>query len=77
MGNYFNNKDKTPHELKSNVVYDNKCSKDENIQYIRFASRPLIERAKEHLGGRTAVSDHIINCNNCKNEKLFVNNFKI
>ena len=77
VGHYFSNKEQTPHELKSNVVYKYKCSKDESIQYIGFTSRPLTERVKEHLRGRTAVSDHIINCNTCKNEKLSVKNFMI
>ena len=63
VSNYFSNKDKTPHELKSNVVYEYKCSYDESIQYIGFTSRPLVERVKEHLKGKTAVSDHISNCN--------------
>ena len=76
MSNYFSNKDKTPHELKSNVVYEYKCSYDKSIQYIGFTSR-LLERIKEHLKGKTAVSDHISNCNVCKNEKTTVNNFGI
>ena len=63
--------------LKSNVVYEYKCSYDKSIQYIGFTSRPLVERIKEHLKGKTAVSDHISNCNVCKNEKITVNNFGI
>ena len=43
----------------------------------QYTSRSLIERAKEHLRGKTAVSVHIINCNKCKNEKLNVNNFEV
>ena len=69
VSTYFNNKDKTPYELKSNVVYEYKCSYDKSIQYIGFTSRPLVERVKEHLKGKTAVSDHNSNCNVCKNEK--------
>ena len=45
-GNYFNDKEQTPHELKSNVVYEYKWSKDESIQNIGFTFRPLIERVK-------------------------------
>ena len=59
IGNHFSNKDKTPHELKPNVVYEYKCSKEKSIQYIILTTRPLIERVKEHLKGKTAVSDHI------------------
>ena len=77
IGNYFSNKDKTPHELKSNVVYEYKCSTDESIQCIGFTSKPLIERVKEHLKGEAAVSDHINNCNICKDERTTVNNFDI
>ena len=62
--------------MKSNVVYKYKSSKDESIQYVGFTSRPLIKKQK-HLRGRTAVSDHIINCKNCKKEKLTVYNFKM
>ena len=77
VSNYFSNKEQTPHELKSNVVYEHKCSMDESIQYIGITTRPLKERVKEHLRGRTAVLDHIIYCDNCKNEKLSANNFNI
>ena len=77
VSHYFSNKEETPHDLKSNVVYKYKCLKDESIQYIGFTTRPLTERVKEHLRGRTAVSDHIINCNTCKNEKLSVKNFMV
>ena len=31
VSNYFSNEDKTSHELKSNVVYEYKCSKDKSI----------------------------------------------
>ena len=51
------------------------------IQYTGYSyhntSRPLVERVKEHLKGKTAVSDHISNCNICKNEKITVYNFGI
>ena len=67
VGNYFSNQDKTSHELKSNVVYEYKCYKNKSIQYIGFTSRPLIEIVKEYLKGKSAISDHISNCNNCKN----------
>ena len=49
VSNYFYNKGKTTHELKSNVVYEYKCSYDESIQYIGFTSRPLVERVKKTL----------------------------
>ena len=77
MSNYFNNKDKTPQELKSKVVYEYKCSYDESIQYIGFTSRPLVEKVKKQLKGNTAVSDHISKYNICKNKNIPFNNFKI
>ena len=64
-------------ELKSYVVYEYKCSKEMSIQYIRFTSRPLTERDKEHLKGKSAVSDHISSCNICKDERITVNHFGI
>ena len=47
VDNYFSNKDKTSNELKTNVVYEYKCSKYKGIQYIRFTSELLIERVKK------------------------------
>ena len=44
LGSNFTKKDKTPDELKSNLVSEYKCSKDKSIQYIGFTSRPLIKR---------------------------------
>ena len=52
-------------------------SYDKSIQYIGFTSRLLVERIKEHLKGKTAVSDQISNCNICYNKKMTVNNFWI
>ena len=47
VSNYFSNKDKIPHELKSNVVYEYKYFYDKSIQYFGFNSRPFVERVKE------------------------------
>ena len=55
------------------MVLENKCSYDKNIQYIGFTSKPLIVRVKEHLKGKTAVSDYISNCNICKNWRIAFN----
>ena len=59
------------------MVYEYKCSNNKSIEHIGFTSRPLIERVKEHLKGKTAVFDHISNCFVCKNERITVNNFGI
>ena len=42
VGNYFSNKYKTPHEQKSNVIYEYKCSYEKSIKCIGFTSRPLV-----------------------------------
>ena len=59
------------------MFYEYKCSYNKSIQYIGFTSRLLVEILKEHLKGKTTVSDHISNCNICKNENITVNNFRI
>ena len=46
-------------------------------QYVGFKSRLQIEWIKDHLRGRTDVSEHILNCDYCKNERHSVNNFNI
>ena len=76
MSKCFSDKEETPHKMKSNVVYVYKRLKDKSIRYIGFTSRPLIERIKEHLKIKTAVSDHIIDYNTYKNIKLTVKNLK-
>ena len=63
--------------MNSNVVYEYKYCKDKNIQCIGFTSRPLLERVKEDLKDKTAVSDHINNCNICKNERITIKNFSM
>ena len=74
---YFSNKEKTPHEFKSNIVYEYKCLKDQDIHYIGYTSRLLIERTNEPFRGSTAISDHIASCVKFRNEKLTVHNFKV
>ena len=59
------------------MVYEYKWLYDESLQYIGFPSRSLIERVKEHLKGKTAVSDNVSNCNVCKIERITVKNFGI
>ena len=54
--------------------YEYKCSHDKSILYIELRLRPPVEKVKEHLKGKTAVSDHISNCNVLKNEKETVKN---
>ena len=51
--------------------------KDQDIRYIGYTSRLLIERTNEHFRGNTAISDHIASCVKCKHERLTVHNFKV
>ena len=44
ISKYFSNKENTPHEFKSNIVYEYKGLKDQDIRYIGYTSRLLIER---------------------------------
>ena len=45
ISKYFTNKEKkNPHEFKSNIVYEYKCLKDQDIHYIGYTSRILIVR---------------------------------
>ena len=57
--------------------YEYKCSHDKSILYIELTLRPPVEKVKEHLKVKVAVSNHISNCNICKNEIITVNNFEI
>ena len=77
VGNYFSNKNKTAHELKSNVVYEYECFCNKSIKYTGFTSKPLVEIVKERLKGKTAVSYYINSFNICKIEIKTVYNFGI
>lgn len=71
--NYFSNKDKTPHLLKSCVVYQFSCEVDPRTTYIGRTLRHMNLRLKEHKNNMSAISDHRLNCScSCKPE-----NFKI
>ena len=63
----FRLKDAVAKEILSKVVYRFSCSSDSRIQYIGYTNRTLRERVKEHLGGTTAISDHIGTCTRCVN----------
>ena len=64
MGKYLSEKDKTPHELKSNVVYEYKCSNDKSIQLLdSFGATDW--NSERTIRGKIAVSDHIFNYSNC------------
>ena len=73
-------KDATPLPLTSNVVYQYKCFRDENITYIGETTRPLKVRVDEHLSAKnnkSTVGSHITCCDACKNGKPDLTNFHI
>lgn len=75
--NYFSLKDSTPRSIMPKVVYQFTCPKDSGAAYVGYTNRTLGERVKEHLRGGTAVSDHISNCDTCKNTKINLEHFTI
>ena len=82
VGKVFQLKDKTPLPLRSNVVYRFTCSCDTSKSYIGMTSRHLITRVKEHLDlgdlhTKSAIKDHIYNCNSCSSFKQSIHSFSI
>ena len=74
--NWFSLKDPDPKEITSQVVYEFECRGDQDTRYIGYTNRTLQERVKDHLGGKTAVSDHISICTRCR-EGVTINDFCI
>ena len=74
---YFKLKDDVAKEILSKVVYKFHCSSDSKIQYIGYTNRTLQERMKEHLKGKSAVSDHIAACKHCSENGVSLNNFEV
>ena len=74
LSSYFDVKSRTPFYLQSNVVYKYTCSRDVNVTYVGYSARHLITRAKEHISdcksNKTAIENHILNCNSCLDENL-------
>ena len=77
VGESFQLKDPVQKELLSRVVYQFTCRGDPDTTYIGFTNRTLKERFKEHVGGKTSVSDHIAQCHACNNEGVTIDDFKI
>ena len=74
---FIERKDVPPKEILSRVVYQFKCSSDSNANYIGYTNRTLKERVKEHLSGKTAISDHISVCATCKTKRITIEDFEI
>ena len=78
IGSYFSLKTRTPHLFKANVVYEFKCSRDENITYIGESKRQLYQRIREHCESdkNSAIFGHLYECKTCQNEEI-TSRFKI
>jgi hypothetical protein len=65
VSNYFSLKDRTPHCLKSGVVYLYRCQVDPDITYIGKTKRHLFKRVREHKdpSKRSSIQDHLLTCN--------------
>ena len=77
VGNYFNLKSRTPTPLVSNVVYRFSCPREADLTYIGKSARHLVTRAKEHwslnsITRKSAVKEHILDCNNCVKSQFYV-----
>ena len=58
-------------------MYKFTCRGDPGTNYIGYTNRTLRERVKEHVGGTTAISDHISICAKCSNEGVGIDDFII
>ena len=80
VGSYFQLKCVTPVELVSNVVYKFFCSCDTNrpMSYIGMTTRHLGTRIQEHFQPKrkSAIRDHIDDCQFCYQAKINIDNFK-
>ncbi len=72
---YFILKYDVSKESLSMVVYRFICSSDSGIDYIGYTRRNLLERVKKHIGGGTAISDHIYS--SCSTKGVSIDNFEI
>ena len=79
VGTYLQLKCATPVELVLNVVYKFFCSCDTNMSYIGMTTRHLGTRIQEHLQvkGKSAIQDHIDDCQFCNQAYINIDNFKV
>ena len=79
VGSYFQLKCVTPAELISKVVYKFFCSCDTNMSYIGMTTRHLGTRIHERLQpkGKSAIRDHIDDCQLCNQANINIDNFKV
>ena len=79
VASYFCLKSQCSVFFKADVVYKFTCSRDEGISYVGETRRQLFTRISEHCTGKdkkSAVFNHLYDCNECQNSNLS-QNFKI
>ena len=81
VGSFFSLKSKTPFNLRARVVYKFQCLSDSGTTYIGETKRHVVTRVNEHLApkesNKSAIKDHILECNRCKNGQISVENFSV
>ena len=75
--NYFTLKDRTDKLLRSSVVYKFQCLSDSNCSYIGKTKRYLMKRVTEHKKAKSAIRNHLTNCNLCNTNENFLNQFSV
>ena len=70
VGNYFNLKSCTPTPPVSYIVYCFSCPREADLIYIGKSAMHLVTRVKKHWAlnsttRKSAVKEHILDCNNC------------
>ena len=58
-------------------MYQFKCLRDANTNYIGKTTRHLATRVKEHSTSPSAIKDHLSVCNSCQSNYSCNNNFSI
>ena len=79
VGSYFNLKSNCSRPFNSNVVYQFKCSADQNVSYIGETKRQLFRRVADHTktDKKSAVFEHLFMCTQCQNSKNIMDQFEI
>ena len=81
VATYFSLKTKIPDLFKKDVVYKFQCPCDKGTQYYGETERQFYQRIKEHCTpsatSKSAILDHLLQCNGCGNTANIVNCFSI
>ena len=77
VSQYISLKDRTPHSLKSGVVYRYSCQNDSGIAYIGKTKRHLFKRVAEHRSHLSSIRDHLLSCNHYCTDSFSCKSFSI